>query len=170
MSMRISRIQIHNFRNFKDLDLEIGSQAVIIGDNKIGKSNLLYALRLILDPSLPDSVRQLRREDFWDGLPRPLSITDKIWISIDFTDFEGDPSQLALLGAYPIEAFSYGQRGLRMCFNQGRVLEAAPTRGIRLRIFHFRRRLDRMLELSMKFVSECLWIFYLLFETWNQIL
>lgn len=102
--MRISRIQIRNFRNFKFLDLEISSQAVIVGDNKIGKSNLIYALRLILDPSLPDSARQLRREDFWDGLPRPLSITDRILISIDFADFEDNPSQLALLGAHLIES------------------------------------------------------------------
>ena len=66
--MRLSRIYIHNFRNFKEFDIKLGDRAVIVGDNKIGKSNLLYALRLILDPSLPDSARQLRLEDFWDGL------------------------------------------------------------------------------------------------------
>jgi putative ATP-dependent endonuclease of OLD family len=53
--MRISRIKIMNFRNFEDLDVVLGEHAVIIGENKIGKSNLLHALRLVLDPSLPDS-------------------------------------------------------------------------------------------------------------------
>lgn len=125
--MRISRIQVHNFRNFKDLDLKTGSQAVIVGDNKIGKSNLIYALRLILDPSLPDSVRQLRREDFWDGVPRPLSIIDKILISIDFTDFEDNPSQLALLGAYLIEPSPMVAR-LTYVFQPKEALESAPTR------------------------------------------
>jgi putative ATP-dependent endonuclease of OLD family len=125
--MRISRIQVHNFRNFKDLDLETGSQAVIVGDNKIGKSNLIYALRLILDPSLPDSVRQLRREDFWDGLPRPLSINDKILISINFTDFEDNPSQLALLGAYLIEPSPMVAR-LTYVFQPKEGLDGAPTR------------------------------------------
>jgi putative ATP-dependent endonuclease of OLD family len=70
--MHISRIRIQNFRNFRDLDVALGEDAVIVGENKIGKSNLLHALRLILDPSMPDSARQLREEDFWDELPRPL--------------------------------------------------------------------------------------------------
>jgi len=63
--MRVSRIQIHNFRNFHRLDLPLSGHAVIVGENKIGKSNLMHALRLILDASLPDSARQLRDEDFW---------------------------------------------------------------------------------------------------------
>ncbi len=55
--MRICRIQIVNFRNFHQFDLELSEHAVIVGENKIGKPNLLYALRLILDPSLPDAAR-----------------------------------------------------------------------------------------------------------------
>jgi putative ATP-dependent endonuclease of the OLD family len=55
--MRLSRIQIDNFRNFKSLDIALSGHAVIVGENKIGKSNLLHALRLVLDPSLPDSAR-----------------------------------------------------------------------------------------------------------------
>ena len=44
--------------------LTTGRHAVIVGENKIGKSNLLFALQLILDPALPDSDRSLREEDF----------------------------------------------------------------------------------------------------------
>jgi putative ATP-dependent endonuclease of OLD family len=54
--MRISKIQIQNFRNFSKLDVSLGTHAVIVGENKVGKSNLLHALRLILDPSLSDSA------------------------------------------------------------------------------------------------------------------
>jgi recombinational DNA repair ATPase RecF len=50
--MRISRIQISNFRNFKSLDVALSEHAVIVGENKIGKTNLVYALRLLLDPTL----------------------------------------------------------------------------------------------------------------------
>lgn len=64
----------------------------------MGKSNLLHAIRLVLDPALPDSMRQLRMEDFWDGLPKPLSKDDRIEISVELTEFEGDPKQLTLLG------------------------------------------------------------------------
>ncbi len=100
--MHISNIRIENFRNFHELDVAIGEHAVIVGENKIGKSNLLYALRLVLDPSLPDSARQLKVEDFWDGLARPLTKDDVITISVDFADFEDDDRYLAVLGEFLI--------------------------------------------------------------------
>ena len=46
--MRISHIHIENFRNFHKLDIPVGRSAVILGENQIGKTNLLYALRLVL--------------------------------------------------------------------------------------------------------------------------
>ncbi|WP_298869025.1 AAA family ATPase [uncultured Gimesia sp.] len=101
--MRISRIQISNFRNFNAVDIKLGENAVIVGENKIGKSNILYALRLILDPSLPDSDRKLRDEDFWDGLTRPLGEEDLIRISVDLADFEDNENQLAVLAEHLIE-------------------------------------------------------------------
>ena len=71
--MRIARIHIENFRNFRNLDVEVERHLVIVGENTVGKSNLLFALRLIFDPTLSDAARQLRQEDFWDGLKRPLT-------------------------------------------------------------------------------------------------
>src|ERR1039457_7506169 len=100
--MRISHVLIQNFRNFKTLDVNLGDHAVIVGENKVGKSNFLYALRLLLDPSLPDSARQLKEEDFWDGLARPLTKDDAIKISVDFADFDEDDKYLAVLGAFLI--------------------------------------------------------------------
>lgn len=101
--MHISRIQVENFRNFASIDVTLGEHAVIVGENKIGKSNLLYALRLVLDSSLPDSARKLRAEDFCDGLERPLGKDDRIKISVDLTDFEDDENQLAVLAEHLIE-------------------------------------------------------------------
>lgn len=101
--MRIACITIRNFRNFANLDVKLSEHAVIVGENKIGKSNLLHALRLVLDPSLPDSARKLREEDFWDGLERPLGKGDRITISVDLTDFEDDENQLAVLAEYLVE-------------------------------------------------------------------
>lgn len=49
----LSRIQIQNFRNFHDLDVRLGRTTVVVGENNVGKSNLLFALRLILTPGLP---------------------------------------------------------------------------------------------------------------------
>jgi putative ATP-dependent endonuclease of OLD family len=101
--MRISRIEIRNFRNFAHLDIELSSNTVIVGENKIGKSNLLHALRLVLDPSLPDSARQLRDEDFWDGLPRPLTANDRVLVAIDLTDFEDREDQTAVLADHLVQ-------------------------------------------------------------------
>src|ERR1700733_13750200 len=95
--MRISRIIIKNFRNFEALDVKLGEHAVVLGENKVGKTNLLFALRLILDPSLPDSARRLRLEDFWDGLERPLKKEDVIEISAEFRGFEDNENLLAVL-------------------------------------------------------------------------
>ena len=101
--MRISRIQVQNFRNFRALDLRLRRNVVVVGENKIGKTNLLHAIRLVLDPSLPDSARYLPDEDFWDGLPRPLAPAHNITVSVDLTDFEGDDNQVALLAEHLIE-------------------------------------------------------------------
>lgn len=70
--MFLSRIKIENFRNFHKLDVYLSPSTVVVGENNVGKSNLLLALRLVLDPRLPDSARQLREEDFWDGLVEPI--------------------------------------------------------------------------------------------------
>lgn len=101
--MRIARIYIENFRNFHKLDIAVGRSAVILGENQIGKTNLLYALRLVLDPSLPDSARQLRVEDFWDGIARPLDKDARIRISIDIADFEDDEGHLAVLAEHLLQ-------------------------------------------------------------------
>jgi len=101
--MHISRLIVHNYRNFADLDVLLGPHVVIVGENKIGKSNLLCALRLVLDPSLPDSARKLREEDFWDGLKRPLRKTDYIGVSVEISDFETNENCLAVLAEHLIQ-------------------------------------------------------------------
>ncbi|AGL00973.1 putative ATP-dependent endonuclease of the OLD family [Desulfoscipio gibsoniae DSM 7213] len=101
--MKINRVQIKNFRNFKNLDVTLGEHAVIVGENTIGKSNFLYALRLVLDPSLPDTARHLQESDFWDGLPRPLKKTAMISISIDLVDFEDNEDLMAILAEHLVD-------------------------------------------------------------------
>jgi putative ATP-dependent endonuclease of OLD family len=102
--VRINRVQITNFRNFRAVDVSLDSHAVVLGENKIGKSNFLYALQLVLDPSLSDSARQLREEDFWDPLARPITDDHKIVIAIDLTEFDSNEDQLALLADHLISA------------------------------------------------------------------
>lgn len=124
--MRLSRIQIKNFRNFKDLDVALSEHAVIVGENKIGKSNLVYALRLLLDPTLPDSARLLHAEDFWDGIERPLSVDDEIRISLELADFEDNPKMLAVLAEHLVAVEPMVAR-LTYVLRALRTLEGPPV-------------------------------------------
>jgi putative ATP-dependent endonuclease of OLD family len=100
--MHICRVEIVNFRNFEHAFFECGQNVVLLGENKTGKSNLLLALRLVLDPALPDSARKLRMEDIWDGIEEP-GPEDCVKVSVDLTDFEDDENQLALLADHLVQ-------------------------------------------------------------------
>lgn len=98
--MYISRLTIKNFRNFQSVDIPLVGNIVLLGENRVGKSNLLYAIRLVLDNTLPESARQLKLSDFWDGCV--LSSNPEILIEIDFSDFDNDLNLVALLTEYRI--------------------------------------------------------------------
>jgi len=96
--MHISRIQVRQFRNFEYLDIRLTENVVIVGENRVGKSNLLFAIRLVLDASLPDTARQLKMTDIWDG--RDPNVEPRVEVHVDFTEFDGDPNLTALLTDY----------------------------------------------------------------------
>lgn len=81
--MNIKSIAIKNFRNFENfsIDFSEGFQT-IIGENNIGKSNLYWAIRLVLDKELSYNSRNLDYKDF-HGFKNTLTVDDHIVISID---------------------------------------------------------------------------------------
>ena len=62
--MRIEKIHIKGFRNFVDEVINFAEQTLIIGPNDIGKSNLLYAIRLLLDRGLSEKDLDLGNGDY----------------------------------------------------------------------------------------------------------
>lgn len=94
--MFISRVKVKNFRNFNSLDIPLSPSVVVVGENKVGKTNLLHALRLVLDPSLPDSARTLKAEDFWDGLSKPFA-GHVVQVLVELTDFDDDKEAQSVL-------------------------------------------------------------------------
>ena len=50
--VRLSRVRVKNFRNLADIDVPLAQHTVIVGENRSGKSNLLHAMRLVLDSTL----------------------------------------------------------------------------------------------------------------------
>lgn len=99
--MYFSRIKVLNFRNLHGIDVALGRHTVLVGENGAGKSNLLFALRLIFDPTLPDSERYLSLEDFSDAIVDPVASGSNISIAIDITELEND--ELVVLGGYLVQ-------------------------------------------------------------------
>lgn len=93
----ICRVHIENFRNFHSVDFSLGEKQVLIGENAVGKSNLLYALQLILDPTLSEKDRMLEESDFWDGIENPMDNGQHILIEIYLANFEDNKNLLAQL-------------------------------------------------------------------------
>lgn len=95
--MHLSRIVIKNFRSLGDIDVDhLPPSAVFLGENGAGKSNLLSALRLVLDDSLQPADRRLVAEDFWDGLEKPFAGA-QVEVAAEVTGYENDDDALAVL-------------------------------------------------------------------------
>jgi putative ATP-dependent endonuclease of the OLD family len=95
MEMYLSKLSVRNFRNFQSVDVALAGNVVLLGENRVGKSNLLFAIQLVLDPTLPDSARQLKLTDFWDGGPTDCSAP--IEVHLEISDFAPDMALTALL-------------------------------------------------------------------------
>ena len=88
--MYISELRIRNFRNFRSATFCFSKGVnTLIGENGSGKTNALYAVRLLLDETLNRNATRLSNTDF----SRTLSPWNGHWIviSIDFKNL--DPSE-----------------------------------------------------------------------------
>ncbi|MBV6555687.1 AAA family ATPase, partial [Acinetobacter baumannii] len=52
--MKIDKVILKGFRNYKDATINFNNNTLIIGENDVGKTNLIYALRLMLDRSVSE--------------------------------------------------------------------------------------------------------------------
>ena len=62
--MRISKIHIIGFRNFNDEEITFQDKTLVIGANDVGKTNLIYALRLLFDKSISERDLDLSDSDY----------------------------------------------------------------------------------------------------------
>lgn len=96
-SLYISRVVIKNYRNFKDLDVELQRESVIVGENNIGKTNFIKAIQLILDPTLSDEDRMLSESDFNDSLENPMDNNQEILIQIYISNYRNNIAVMTML-------------------------------------------------------------------------
>jgi putative ATP-dependent endonuclease of OLD family len=111
MSVHISRVEVHNFRNFQHLLIDpFPERAVIVGENGAGKTNLLEALRLVLDPTLPDAARMLRAEDVWEGAPSGLADGIQVSVTVELQGYDDDDDAKAVLSSSNVAVDPYTSR------------------------------------------------------------
>lgn len=63
--MHLKTLYIKGFRNFKEVTVNFNEHSLLIGANDVGKTNLIYALRLLLDRSFSDYDYELAESDFF---------------------------------------------------------------------------------------------------------
>lgn len=134
MALHISRLRIRNFRNFADCEIDpFPAPALIVGENGVGKSNLLHSLRLVLDPDLPDSARRLRAEDIHDGALGPsgpgLSGGVQVTIELDLSGFDDDEEAVSILSGALVDVVTPKRARLTYRFAPRDRLDVDPETG-----------------------------------------
>jgi putative ATP-dependent endonuclease of OLD family len=84
----ISKVTINNFKNFKDVEVNLNHKQVVIGENNVGKSNFIKAIQLILDRGYSDFDRVLDSSYFHDSIEDPEKNGVEIKIQIEIKNYE----------------------------------------------------------------------------------
>ena len=79
--MLLQKIYIKGYRNFKEATVNFNKNCLVIGANDVGKTNLIYAMRLLLDKGFSDQDFELNDSDFY-----AYEDTQEVIIRIYFTD------------------------------------------------------------------------------------
>lgn len=81
--MKFVELHIKNFRNFNDVSINLDNKNVLFGMNDVGKTNLMYALRFLLD-------REVRKQGFsqTDFHRNDISRKIDIMLTLDLSDYD----------------------------------------------------------------------------------
>lgn len=125
--MHISKLTLVNYRNFKNTSLQFHKGVnTIIGENGSGKSNILRAIRLLLDDTMVRAAYRLDESDF----SRSLGQWQGHWIiiSMEFEEITADESVQALFlhGTAPLDAGPIHKATYNLIFR--------PKKDIRLKL------------------------------------
>lgn len=90
--MRLEKVHIKGFRNYDDAEISFQKKALVIGANDVGKTNLVYALRLLFDKTISERDLELVESDY-----NAFSGTDEVEITVSFCEV----TEECLLSAFP---------------------------------------------------------------------
>jgi len=113
--MYISNLQIKNFRNFTDFDIDLHPFTLIIGENNTGKSNLLEAISLLLGQEITmykkrvleiddinyQKISEFKSMIFDEQVPLENILFPYVKIELTLTDFNDD--QEAVVGDWYVD-------------------------------------------------------------------
>lgn len=99
--MKLKNIKISNFRNFKEVSLSLDNKNIIFGRNDFGKTNFLYALRFLFDPTV-------RKNGFQITDYHKRNIDEKIVIRVEL-DISDDCDDNKFIRARAKEATSFSE-------------------------------------------------------------
>lgn len=127
--MKIEKVHIKGFRNFEDEEIVFQPKTLIIGANDVGKTNLLYALRILFDKSISEHDLELNDSDY-----NAYSNADTIEITATICDVTEDCLLSTFGGAIKDGSViirytnsKNGQYSIWMGYNE-EVLTEYPTR------------------------------------------
>ncbi|MDV7590766.1 AAA family ATPase [Acinetobacter baumannii] len=83
--MKIDEVYLKGFRNYKEATVRFNENTLIIGENDIGKTNLINALRILLDRSLSELDIEPSELDFFSTNDEQAS---ELEILVKFVDIE----------------------------------------------------------------------------------
>jgi len=106
---RISRISIKNFRSIRHLDIEMSNVCALVGPNNAGKSNILLAIRGVLEREWI-AVSQFADEDVYGRDPAAdMEIVLRLDPPIQYEKLAGHPSEVAAL-SFEYTRYRIGER------------------------------------------------------------
>ena len=89
MTVKFKSITIRNFRNYKSVELKLENKNIIFGRNDFGKTNFLYALRFLFDPSVRN--KGFEESDYYEkNTSEAIEITLELDISDEESNSEND--------------------------------------------------------------------------------
>lgn len=160
LAMKIDYVHLLNYRNFADSQINLEQDTLVIGGNDVGKTNMVHALRILLDKSLSDADIEPTARDF--HCPANGDQADSFRIRIKFSEVNEDAVLSQLKGHVSAEGVFFLEfRAKRSDLGYGifaghdlATLEEIPSRfylkHLHLKYIHSQRDLLRYIRSEKK--------------------
>lgn len=86
--MKLEQVRILNYRNYSNAVINFSSSTLIIGSNDVGKTNLIFGIRLLLDKSLSERDIEPSETDF--HISSEGGQANEFSITVQFCDINED--------------------------------------------------------------------------------